>query len=142
MTKKRSTVSLILAALLTVGMLCCLSGCNSIVNWLFSSQYNENGISHFLVITIDENQAKEYIGTLGDHDVYVEKLDIDETCFRSIDAENVSIKDAIENNLVSIEDWRKYARNIKTDGDIAILQFENYEIAVSSDECIIRPLQG
>ena len=30
------------------------------INWLFSEQYNEKGISHFLVITIDKNQPRVY----------------------------------------------------------------------------------
>lgn len=107
---------------------------------MFSAQYNPKGISHFLVITIDENQPKEYIGKLADHNIYVEKLNIKETNFTTVDAKNVSIKDAIENDLVSIEDWKKYSRSTKLDGDTEILRYENYEIAISSEECIIRPI--
>ena len=108
--------------------------------WMFPAQYNSKGVSHWLVITIDKNAPKEYIGKLDDYDIYVEKLNIDESNFRSIDAKNISIKDAIENNLVSIQDWRKYAWKIRKDGDTEILQNENYEIAITNDECIIRPI--
>ena len=52
----------------------------------------------------------------------------------------MSIKEAIEKNLVSIEEWRKYAWKVKKDGDAEILQFENYEIVIVYDDCIIRPL--
>ena len=108
--------------------------------WLFSGQYNENGISHFLVITIDKNQSREYVGELNGHRIYVENLNLEETNFRTVNAENMSIKEAIEKNLVSIEEWRKYAWKVKKDGDAEILQFENYEIVIVYDDCIIRPL--
>lgn len=110
------------------------------ISWLFSQQYNSKGVSHFLVITIDKSQPKEYIGKLDNYNIYVEQLKISETNFRSIDAENISIKDAIENNLVSVEDWKKYAWKIKKDGNTEILQNENYEIAITDNECIIRPI--
>ena len=111
------------------------------ISWLFSEQYNMKGISHFLVITIDKTQSKEYVGELEGHRIYVENLNLKETVFRTITAENLSIKDAIENNLVSIEDWRKYAWRIKKDSEAEILQYENYEIFVSYNECIIRPIK-
>ena len=111
-----------------------------IVRWLFAQQYNSKGISHFLVITLDNEQQKEYVGKLEEHDVYIEGLNIAETNFRTINAENLSIKDAIESNLVSIEDWKKYALRITEEESGEILKFENYEILVTSEECIIRPL--
>ena len=110
------------------------------INWLFSEQYNEKGISHFLVITIDKNQPREYIGELEGYRVFIENLNLEETNFRTVNAENMSIKEAIENNLVSIKEWKKYAWKIKKDGDSEILQFENYEIVIAYDDCIIRPL--
>ena len=63
-----------------------------IINWLFSSQYNDNGVSHFLVVTIDESEPREYVGELDGHRIYVEKFNLNETNFRNVDAENVSIK--------------------------------------------------
>ena len=110
------------------------------INWLFSEQYNEKGISHFLVITIDENQPREYVGDLDGHRIFIENLNLEETNFRTVNAENMSIKEALEKKLVSIEEWRKYAWEIKKDGDAEILQFENYEIAIAYDDCVIRPL--
>ncbi len=128
--KKLMAFSLILACVLS------LVGCK----WMYDAQYNENGVSHFLVITIDESRPKEYIGDLDDHRIFVEKLDIEDTYFISVTDEHISIKEAIDNNLVSINEWKKYARKTQKDGDTEILQFENYEIMVSPDECIIRPL--
>ncbi len=107
--------------------------------WLYSSQYNENGISHYLVITIDKNQQKEYIGELDNHKIYIEHFNIKETNFRNVNAENVSIKEAINNKLVSIVEWKKYAWRIKKDEETEILLFDNYEIACTYDDCIIRP---
>ena len=110
------------------------------IKGLFSAQYNENGISHFLVVTIDEDVPREYIGVLDKHKIYIEKLDIEGTNFRNVDAENVSIKKAIEEKLTSIKEWKEYASKIEKDGDAEILKFDNYEIACAYDDCIIRPL--
>lgn len=110
------------------------------IDWLFSSQYNEKGISHFLVVTIDRNQPKVYIGELDNHRIYVENLNLEETNFRNIKAENVSIKKAIDEKLVTIEEWRKYAWKIEKEGDAEILKYDNYEIACAYDDCIIRPI--
>ena len=125
-----------------VGIILLILGFIFIIPWLFSEQYNSHGISHFLVITIDKNQQKEYIGTLDGHKVYIEGLNIKETNFRSIDAKNVSIKEAINKKIVSINDWRKYANRIEKDGNNEIFKYDNYEIFVSSDECIIRPISS
>ena len=124
-----------------IAILIILIACSGkIVRWLFAQQYNSKGISHFLVITLDNEQQKEYVGKLEGHDVYIEGLNIAETNFRTINAENLSIKDAIESKLVSIEDWKKYALRITEEESGEILEFENYEILVTSGECIIRPL--
>ena len=126
---------------IVIAILIILIACSGkIVRWLFAQQYNSKGISHFLVITLDNEQQKEYVGELEEHDVYIEGLNIAETNFRTINAENLSIKDAIESNLVSIEDWKKYALQITEEESGEILKFENYEILVTSEECIIRQL--
>lgn len=124
-----------------IAILIILIACSGkIVRWLFAQQYNSKGISHFLVITLDNEQQKEYVGKLEEHDVYIEGLNIAETNFRTINAENLSIKDAIESNLVSIEDWKNYALRITEEESGEILKFENYEIFVTTGECVIRPL--
>ena len=135
--KKKVIVLITILIIGIVGVVCIFSFGTK---WLFSEQYNENGISHFLVITIDKNQSREYVGELDGHRIYVENLNLEETNFRTVNAENMSIKEAIEKNWVSIEEWRKYAWKVKKDGDAEILQFENYEIVIAYDDCIIRPL--
>ena len=135
--KKKIIILITILIIGIVGVVCIFSFG---AKWLFSGQYNENGISHFLVITIDKNQSREYVGELDGHRIYVENLNLEETNFRTVNAENMSIKEAIEKNLVSIEEWKKYAWKVKKDGDAEILQFENYEIVIVYDDCIIRPL--
>ena len=109
------------------------------IKWLFSGQYNENGISHFLVITIDNSQSKEYIGELDGHKIYVERLELKETNFRNVNAEKKKIKKAIDEKLVSITEWKKYAWKVIKKSNIEIFKYENYEIACTSEECTIRP---
>ena len=136
---KRKTILIILVLILIIGIIYFLISPH-IINWLFSSQYNKNGISHFLVVTIDKNQPKEFIGELDNHRIYIENLNIKETNFRNINAENIPIKKAIEEKLVSIKEWKKYAWKIKKEGDAEVLKYDNYEISCAYDDCIISPL--
>ena len=133
--QKKSILVIVTMILIIVFLIIILN-----TNWLFSSQYNKNGISHFLVVTIDKNQPKEFVGVLDNHRIYIEKLNLKETNFRNINAENVPIKKAIEEKLVTIAEWRKYAWKIKKEGDAEVLKYDNYEIACAYDDCIIRPI--
>ena len=136
---KKKSLYIIIGIIVLLGLLCFLFS-SYIINWLFSSQYNENGVSHFLVITIDKTQPKEFVGELDGYNIYVENLDLKETNFRNIDAENVPIKKDISEKLVSIKDWEKYASRVKINGNKKVLKYENYEISCENNECIIRPL--
>ena len=60
--------------IIIVGIIILIISFIFIISWLFSEQYNSHGTSHFLVITIDKNQQKEYIGTLDGHKVYIEDI--------------------------------------------------------------------
>ena len=134
----RKNILIILGIILLVGVILFISSFG--IGWLFSSQYNEKGISHFLVVTIVRNQPKVYIGELDNHRIYVENLNLEKTNFRNINAENVSIKKAIEENLVTLAEWRKYAWKIVKEGDAEVLRYDNYEITCAYDDCIIRPI--
>ena len=136
---KKNSIVWILGMIVIIGILVTIIS-PYVIDWLFSSQYNKKGVSHFLVVTIDRSQPREYIGKLKNHRIYIENLNIEETNFRNINAENVSIKKAIEEELVSIEEWKKYAWKITNEGDAEILKYDNYEIACAYDDCIIRPL--
>lgn len=135
--KKKTKMILVALVFSTVLSILAVFG---IVKWMFSSQYNSNGVSHYLVVTIDESKPREYIGDLDGYQIYMERFNIDETNFRNVHAKNVSVKEAIEKNLVSIKEWKKYAYIIKKSGDSEILKYDNYEIACAPKVCIIRPL--
>ncbi len=113
-----------------------------LIPYLFSMQYNVNGISHFLIIHIDTSIPKTYIGKLDNYKVYIEELDINNTYFRTIDAENISIEDVINKKISTVDEWRKYAWFKFKQKNTEILRYENYEIAISKDELIIRPISN
>lgn len=136
---KKKKIIIISGIILIIGIVAFLISPH-VINWLFSSQYNKNGVSHFLVVTIDENHSREYVGELDGLRIYVEKINLDETNFRNVDAENVPIRNAIEEKLVSIAEWKKYAWKIEKDGNAEVLKYDNYEITCAYDDCIIRPL--
>ena len=108
--------------------------------WIYTEQYNLKGVSHFLLIATDENISKQYVGELNNHKVYVEGLDVNESNFRTYDAEALSLKDAIEKKLVSLNEWRRYALKTYETEDEEVLIYQSHEIIITSDECIIKPL--
>ncbi len=136
--KKKSIMMILLIAIVIAFVTIMIIKYGS--NWLLTSQYNQNGISHFLVVTVDWNQPKKYIGNLENKRIFIENLNIEETNFRSVKATNVSIKEAIDNKWVSLDEWKKYAWKTKRSGDVDLYQYDNYEIACAYSDCIIRPV--
>lgn len=124
-----------LVAFICVVLMCVLtlSGC-------IRGQYNIKGLSRILSIVIDETQAKEYVGELDGYRVFVEKLKLDALHFGTIKGEAVSLQDAIEKELTSLEDWKKGAFRIQKEGETEILKYENYEVVIAYGDCLIRPL--
>lgn len=131
---KRFLIAAIISIVFSVGAVLI------IVPSMFSAQYNNKGISHFLVIAIDNNVSKTYLGELEDHKVYIERLNIEETNFRSIKAENVSIREVLDKKLITINELKKYAFRLSKQGQYEVLKYDNYEIAINDEELIIRPL--
>ena len=131
---KRFLIAAIISIVFSVGAVLI------IVPSMFSAQYNNKGISHFLVITIDNNVSKTYLGELEDHKVYIERLNIEETNFRSIKAENISIREVLDKKLTTINELKKYAFRLSKQGQYEVLKYDNYEIAINDEELIIRPL--
>ena len=126
-------------AAIIIGGMCILAV--SII--LYFSQYNIKGISHFMGITIDESVGKEYQGELGDYKVYTYHLVSDDRMFLSVSTgDGYSIKDALEKNLVSLFDWKCFAKDQATIGEVQILHYENYQIIVADGECIFTPLNA
>ena len=106
----------------------------------FNRQYNPNGITSLLNITIDKNQPQEYIGELDGYEIYVKSLKTDALYYTSVKGRNIPLRDAVNNRLVSVKDWREKAWDIIDDGNIEILRYENYEIAITDGACLIRPI--
>ncbi len=134
MCKKIRRSALILTVLLSLQ--CLLASCSGI----FSPQYNENGVSNYLNITIDKDQEKTFIASLDGHDVYIEGLEIEGTYFKTVDNQRLSVRQVIEEGKVSLEGWRSAAWKTRKEDGIEALLFENYEIDVSDTEAVIRPL--
>lgn len=126
-------VPIILYAVLIIGII-------GIVIYAYFSQYNLKGISNIMSIYLDEEREKEYIGKLDGYEVYSEQLRTEELSFRTFEAKDISLKDAMDKKLISIDDWRRGAWYIFKTGDTEILRFETYEIAITNNECIIRPI--
>lgn len=129
----KRTVIVLTAALWSVTA--CLGGCTAAFR-----QYNQNGVSNYLNIVIDPEAEKKKAGTLEERTVWIEGLDTEFTFYKTADGKRLAVDEVLKDGLVSIEDWRKAALKTVSENGTEILKFENYEIAVSADECIIRPL--
>ena len=126
---------IVLYAILVIGIL-------GIIIYAYNTQYNLRGISNILSVYIDKNREKEYVGKLNGYKIYVENLRVEELNYRTYNEKSISLKDAINNKLVSIKDWRRGAWYIFKDNDTEILRYESYEIAITKNECIIRPVSN
>ena len=85
----------------------------------------------------------DFIEKMPEYDTVLyqnKKMKTDELYFISISDERISLEEAITHELASIKDWRKKAWVTLNDGDTEILRYENYEIAITGMECIIRPV--
>lgn len=111
-----------------------------VVIYAYNTQYNLMGISNIISVYIDETRDKEYVGKLDGYDIYVEGLRVEELNFRTFNAESIPFKEAIDKKIVSIKDFRRGAWYIFKDNNTEILRYESYEIAISNNECIIRPV--
>lgn len=128
-------IPIILYAILVIGIL-------GIIIYAYNTQYNLRGISNILSVYIDKDREKEYVGKLNGYKIYVENLRVEELNYRTFNENTISLKDAINNKLVSIKDWRKGAWYIFKNNNTEILRYESYEIAITKDECIIRPVSN
>lgn len=126
---------IILYAILVIGIL-------GIIIYAYNTQYNLRGISNILSVYIDKDREKEYVGKLNGYKIYVENLRVEELNYRTFNENTISLKDAINNKLVSINDWRRGAWYIFKNNDTEILRYESYEIAINNNECIIRPVSN
>lgn len=107
---------------------------------LLDAQYNISTMtSSYMNITIDKKQERVKIGALDGYTIYAESLNINKCFFYTITGKRLLLKDAIEKKLVSIKDWQKKAITIIEAEKSQILIFENYEIILTNNNCIIKP---
>ena len=137
MKKQRNIFKYISICVVSISILICIFG---VILHVYSKQYNLKGISNILSVYIDEDREKEYVGELDGYEIYVENLRVEELNYRTFNAKYIVFKDALNKKMTSIEDWRKGAWYIFKEDDTEILRYESYEIAISKNECIIRPI--
>jgi transcriptional regulator with XRE-family HTH domain len=137
MKKQRNIFKYISICVVSISILICIFG---VILHVYSKQYNLKGISNILSVYIDEDREKEYVGELDGYEIYVENLRVEELNYRTFNAKYIMLKDAIDKKLTSINDWRKGAWYIFKEDNTEILRYESYEIAISKNECIIRPI--
>ena len=117
-----------------------LIGIIIIIIYAYTEQYNLKGISNTLSVYIDEDRDKEYIGNLNDYKIYVENLRTEELHYLTFNDKRIPLKEAIDKKQISINDWKRGAWYIFKYNDTELLRYESYEIAITQDECIIRPI--
>lgn len=137
MKKQRNIFKSILICFVSISILICIFG---LILHVYSKQYNLKGISNILSVYIDEDREKEYVGNLDGYEIYVENLRVEELNYRTFNEKYIVFKDALDKKMTSIEDWRKGAWYIFNENNTEILRYESYEIAISKNECIIRPI--
>lgn len=128
----------IIILVIAVAIFVCLILAGGIaIKSIFSSQYNSNGISRYLCITIDDTYGKEYIYKNSEYTVYTFQLE--DAYFMDINANEVSLYDALSTKKISIDDMIEKC-NLNEYNNMKIYAAENYQIILYQKECIITPL--
>lgn len=108
---------------------------------LFDKQYNlKTGMSNYICVTYDANQEKERIGESDGYQVYLEGLSAEECYIMSIGADRISLTEAVGDGWVTVEDLIRKPWKIYQSDNSTVYVFENYEIILADNTCIIRQL--
>lgn len=135
--KKYSTM---VKLLIIIAVICALlfAGLVIILTKAYHQQYNNNAVSNYLSISIEENESIDFIGEYDNYKIYTYKLE--EAYFIDFFANRIEIKDALEKGKISLKDMTKHLELVNTENNIKIYEFENYQIIFSKDICVIAPL--
>ncbi len=108
---------------------------------LFDLQYNlVTGISSSMNIKLDEQQEKIKLGKVKKYTIYVEGINPDESYFMTIFSNKMSLKQAVKKKKLSIRDMERKYNSRREDKGKTILEFEDYEVVLDKNNCLIRPL--
>ena len=95
--------------------------------------YNEQGLSKYMNITIDENVPEIYVGEEEGYKIYTYNLS--EVYFVKKDASTITVQDALETKQTTLKDILSVCKK-KKDG---IYYAENYKITLEGTKYIISP---
>jgi len=134
--KKYSTM---VKLLIIISVICALlfTGLVITLTWAYHQQYNNNAVSNYLCISIEENESINFIGEYNHYKIYTYKLE--EAYFIDFFANRIEIKDAFEKGKISLKDMTEHLELTNIENDTKIYEFENYQIIFSQDICVIAP---
>ena len=140
MKKRKELLTIII--FVTIGVIVVM-GAVCTLAWALWSQYDlRTGLSNYLCITVDKDQTREKIGDIGGYTLYIEGLNPEECYFTTFSADTVTLREAVERDQITLKGITRHAfATVKTDGAV-VYRFDNYEIAVSGYDCIIRNKTG
>lgn len=108
---------------------------------LFDLQYNlKTGISNYVGVTYDASRKMEWVGKSEHYQVYVDGLKLEDCYLIKMDASTMTLTEAVQEGWVTVDDLIRKAWNVYQNDNGTVYAFENYEIVVEGDTCIIRPL--
>ena len=108
---------------------------------LFDLQYNlKTGISNYVGVTYDASREMEWVGKSEYYQVYVDGLKLEDCYLIKMDASTMSLTEAVQEGWITVDDLTRKAWNVYQNDNGTVYAFENYEIVVEGDTCIIRPL--
>jgi len=137
-TKKK--YSAVVKLMIVLAVVCALLLACLVVTLIsaYHQQYNNNAVSNYLCISIEENESINFIGEYDHYKIYTYKLE--EAYFVDFFANRIEIKDAFEKGKISLKDMTEHLELVNTENNTKIYEFENYQIIFSQDICIIAPM--
>lgn len=134
MMKKRVIIALLLSSILIVS-------CVFAAIYVFQLQYNQNFLGRYLSVEMDQSELKN-IGQSDGLDVMT--FNMKEPYLISLSNDKIYLKDALRSNKMDIGDLCKYPTETKDvklkEKDAVAYLFENYQMIITKDKCIIAPL--
>lgn len=132
---KKKVLFITLVCILFAGIL------GGIMFFFYNLQYNSNHIGRYLSIEIDDSGLKE-IAQIDNTEIMT--YDLKMPYVVSAKAESINLDQALELEMISMEDLCKYAKNVKKkqvgEREGVFYSFENYQIIFCQQKYLITPL--
>lgn len=134
---KKNKRSIIIIGTICTSCICIFIAVVFIIRYNFLLQYTPNGISRYIHISTDESTGKELIFDNSEYTIYT--FQIKDAYFIDVYANEINLYEAMENKKITMEEMIEKGKLVYEKDDIKQYKFEQYQIFLDGNECIVTP---